>query len=265
MKKGLSVLLFATFILFFFVPLIYLAMMGFTYDYRHPMFIPDRWSLRWWHFVFARRDLVQAVGLSFFIATITTGLSLIICIPAAYAFARIKFPFKRMFLFSFLLTNAFPRVGIFISIAVMFFRMGIMGTFWGVIMVHMINSLLFMVWIPAGSFRSVKKQQEEAVRDVGAGPLRAFFAVTLPQARPGIIVASVFTFLGSLEEAQGTLIVGMPNYRTIPVQLYGAIQEFPTTAGPVYAILLVIPTIVLMFLANKFVKGGIVASGMQMK
>jgi putative spermidine/putrescine transport system permease protein len=156
-------------------------------------------------------------------------------------------------------------VGIFISIAVMFFRMGIMGTFWGVIMVHMINSLLFMVWIPAGSFRSVKKQQEEAVRDVGAGPIRAFFAVTLPQARPGIIVASVFTFLGSLEEAQGTLIVGMPNYRTIPVQLYGAIQEFPTTAGPVYAILLVIPTIVLMFLANKFVKGGIVASGMQMK
>jgi len=264
-KKIFEIVLFVIFLFFFFGPLLNLVMMGFADEYRYPTFIPEVWSLRWWRFVFARDDLVRAMWLSFSIALATTIASLIICLPAAYAFARFKFPFKKVILFSFLLTNAFPRVGLFVTIGVLFFRMGIMGTLVGVMMVHMINTLMFMTWIPAGAFRAVRKQQEEAARDVGAGPFRAFISVTLPLAMPGIFVASIFTFLGSLEEAQGTLIVGMPNYRTIPVQLYSVIQEFSTTAAPVFAIILVIPTIVLMLLAGKFVKGGIVARGMMQK
>jgi len=264
-KRILEISIFAVFVFFFFGPLLNLAMMGFAYEYRYPMFIPEIWSFRWWRFVFARDDLVDAMLLSFAIATGTTILSLIVCLPAAYAFARFKFPFKRVFLFSFLLSNAFPRVGIFISIGVLFFRMGIMGTLTGVMMVHMLNSMMFMTWIPAGAFRNVRKQQEEAARDVGAGPFRAFVSVTLPLAMPGIFVASMFTFLGSLEESQGTLFVGMPNYRTVPVQLFSIIQEYPTTAAPVFAIILLIPTIVLMVIANKFLKGGVIASGMLQK
>lgn len=264
-KKIFEILIFTIFIFFFFGPLLNLVMMGFAYEYWYPMFIPEVWSLRWWRFVFARDDLVSAMFLSFSIALATTLLSLVICLPAAYAFARFKFPFKKMFIFSFLLANAFPRIGLFVTIGVLFFRMGIMGTLTGVMMIHMINTLMFMTWIPAGAFRAVRKQQEEAARDVGAGPFRAFLSVTLPLAMPGIFVACIFTFLGSLEEAQGTLIVGMPNYRTVPVQLYTVIQEFSTTAAPVVAIILVIPTIILMVIASKVVKGGIVAKGMMQK
>ena len=87
----------------------------------------------------------------------------------------------------------------------------------------MLGSIMLMIWLPANAFRSVPRQQEEAARDVGAGPIRTFLHVTLPMAWPGIAVAAMFTFIGSLGENQGTLLVGLPKYRTMPVELYGVI------------------------------------------
>lgn len=78
-----------------------------------------------------------------------------------------------------------------------------MGTFLGVVIIHVVNSLMFMTWIPSGSFKSVYRQQEESARDAGAGPLRTFFSITLPLAMPGIAVGGVFTFLGSLARGTG--------------------------------------------------------------
>ena len=126
-----------------------------------------------------------------------------------------------------------------------------MGTLPGVVLIHVLNSLMFMTWIPANAFRSIHSQQEESARDAGAGPVRTFFSITLPMAMPGIIVASVFTFLGSLEESQGTLLVGFPQIKTMPVELYGVIMQYPITAGPVLSLLLIIPTIVILVALRK--------------
>ena len=74
---------------------------------------------------------------------------------------------------------------------------------------------MVMTWIPAGAFKSVHKQQEEAGRDVGGSPLQVFRYITLPLAMPGIVTASIFTFLASLEESQGTLLIGMPKVKAL--------------------------------------------------
>ncbi len=136
-----------------------------------------------------------------------------------------------------------------------------MGTFLGVVIIHVVNSMMFMTWIPSGSFRAVYKQQEESARDVGAGPLKTFFHVTLPMAMPGIVVGSVFTFLGSLEEAQGTLLVGFPQVQTMPVALYGVIMEYPLTAGPVLSLILIIPTVLILFLVRKYMNADTMSKG----
>lgn len=104
---------------------------------------------------------------------------------------------------SFLLTNAFPKLGIYTSIGILFYKYNLMGTLLGVVIIHMINSMMFMVWLPCSAFQAVHKQQEEAARDVGAGPIRTFFQVSFPMAMPGIMVATLYTFLGSMEEAPG--------------------------------------------------------------
>ena len=60
---------------------------------------------------------------------------------------------------------------------------------------------------------------------MGAGPVRTFFKVTLPMAMPGIAVATLYTFLGSMEEAQGTMLVGLARIQTMPVAMYGIVLE----------------------------------------
>jgi putative spermidine/putrescine transport system permease protein len=190
---------------------------------------------------------------------------MVICIPAAYAIARFKFPGRRFFMLSFLLTNAFPKIGLYTSIGILYYRYNLMGTFLGVVIIHMINTMMFMVWLPAGAFGNVHRQQEEAARDAGAGPFRTFMKITFPMAMPGIAVGSIYTFLGSMEEMQGTFLVGVPQYRTMPVEMYSVIAEYPVMAGAVFAITLMIPTVVFLVLMRKYIGPDAIAGGFKLK
>ena len=251
--------------LFFFGPLLNLLLLAFSGKWQYPDKLPESWSLEWWRFTLEDPQILKSMLLSFLVATIVTIVSIIICIPAAYAFARLQFPFRRFFLFSYLLTNAFPKMGLYVAIAVLFYQLDLMNTFTGIVLIHIINTLMYMTWIPSAAFENVHRSQEEAARDAGASPFKVFWHITLPMAKPGIIVASVFTFLSSLDEAQGTFLVGIPDYKTMPVIMYSIIADYPSTAGAVFSILLTLPSIILLLLARKFVGADAMAAGMKMK
>ena len=68
---------------------------------------------------------------------------------------------------------------------------------------------------------------------------------------PGIAVSAMYTFLGSLEEAQGTLLVGFPEIKTMATSMYGVILDYPPMAGAVFSLILIIPTIILLLLCRK--------------
>lgn len=264
-SKFFEFIVFSVFLLFFYGPLLNLVLLAFANRYETPAVIPQEIGIKWWNFVLQQKNLVSSIGLSFLIAAITTAVSLIICVPAAYAFARFEFKGRKLFLFSFLFSNAFPKMGLYIAIGIIFYKFNLIGTLPGVVIIHMLNTMMFMTWIPSSAFRTIHRQQEEAARDVGAGPVRTFLSVTFPLALPGITVASIFTFLYSLEEAQGTMVVGLPTFRTMPIEMYGVILDFPATAGAVFAIILIIPTIVLLFLLRKFIGPEALSKGFKMK
>ncbi len=265
-RKFWEFIILAVFIIFFYGPLLNMVMLAFADKYEVPHVMPQQWGFDWWRYIFRQRSLITSMIQSFLIAIITTIVSMIFCIPAAYSIARFKYKGRKMFMLSFLLTNAFPKLGIYTSVAVLFYRYGLMGTYPGVVIIHMINSMMFMVWLPASAFRSVHRQQEEAARDVGAGPVRTFFKVTLPMAMPGISVATLYTFLGSMEEAQGTMLVGMGRIQTMPVAMYGIILDSSAVQiGAVFAILLILPSVVMIFLMRKYIGPEAIAGGFKMK
>ena len=264
-KKFWEFCVFVIFILFFYGPILNLLVLAFANVYDVPAIVPQEFGFRWWAFVFSQRNLVSSISLSFLFAIVTTVVSMALCIPAAYGIARFNFPFRRIFLLSFLLTNAFPKIGLYTSIGILYYRYNLIGTFAGVVIIHMINTMMYMVWLPAAAFGNVHRQQEEAARDLGAGPFRTFMKVTFPMAMPGIAVASVYTFLGSMEEMQGTFLVGVPQYRTMPVQMYNVITEYPVSAGAVFAIVLMIPTIFFLVLMRNYIGPSAIAGGFKLK
>ncbi|MDR1903117.1 MAG: ABC transporter permease subunit [Treponema sp.] len=264
-KKFWEFVILAIFLLFFYGPMLNLIMLAFANTYEVPAVIPQEFGFKWWKFIFSQKNLVSSISLSFIFAIVTTIVSMLLCIPAAYAIARFHFPGRRIFMLSFLLTNAFPKIGLYTSIGILYYRYNLIGTFLGVVIIHMINTMMYMVWLPAGAFGNVHRQQEEAARDVGAGPFRTFMKVTFPMAMPGIAVASIYTFLGSMEEMQGTFLVGVPQYRTMPVQMYSVISEYAVMAGAVFAITLMIPTVIFLIAMRKYIGPSAIAGGFKLK
>ena len=211
-------------------------MLAFAEQYQVPHVIPTKFGFQWWQYILSQDNLLQSIFSSFLIALFTTILSMIICLPAAYALARFEFKGKRFFLFSFLLSNAFPKIGLYTALGILFYKFQLMGTLAGVIIVHILNTMIFMIWIPSSSFQSIPIQQEEAARDMGAGPILTFMQITMPAAVPGIAVSG----------------------------MYGIILDYPPMAGAVFSLLLVIPTILLLWGCQKIFGKEIFSGGISM-
>lgn len=261
LRRAVGVILVLALGAFLLLPLFTLVLWAFADVWRFPNVVPQVWSLKWWDWVFHNGDVGKAIFYSLITAPVVTLVSAIICLPAAYAFSRMRFPGRRVFFIAMLAANAFPRFGIYIAIATLFFELNLINTYWGVVFVQLINTLVVMTWIPAAGFDAVSRELEEAARDAGAGPLRVFWRITLPLAMPGIIVASILAFLAALDEAQGTLLVGAPRIITMPVLMYSLVANYPEPVGAIFSILLSLPSLILLILARRFLIAGYLAAG----
>lgn len=251
--------------LFVFGPLVWLGLRAFTESWTFPNLLPSAWTLQWWPRVFSTPQLVGSVRLSFSFAITTVVLSSLVCLPAAYAFGRYAFPGRRLLLIALFATNAFPKIGLFVTIASLFYTLNLMTTYLGVVIVHLLGTVVFMTWIPAAAFAAVPRSLEEAARDVGARPWRVFARVTLPMAAPGIVVAMIMSFLASFDEAQGTFLVGAPRYLTMPIEMYSLVLNYPSQAAAVFSLVLSVPSVVLLLLVRRWVMGGHLAEGFQIR
>jgi putative spermidine/putrescine transport system permease protein len=260
-RRGLALILVFGLSSFLLLPLATLLVWAFADEWRYPSILPQHYSLRWWEWVFTNGDVGSAVRYSLLTAPVVTVLSAIICLPAAYSFSRFRFPLRRTLFISLLAANAFPKIGLYVAIATLFYRLNLMGTFWGVVLIQLVGTLVVMVWIPAAGFDGVPRELEEAARDAGAGPLRVFWRITLPLAMPAIIVAVFLAFLAAFDEAQGTLVVGSPHIVTMPVLMYTLVVNYPEPVGAIFSILLSAPSVILLLLARRYLLAGYLAAG----
>jgi len=260
-RRGMGLILVFAVSSFLMLPLLTLLLWAFADEWRYPSLVPQSVSLRWWDWVLTNGDVGSAVRYSFITAPVVTLIAAVICLPAAYSFSRFRFPGRRALFISLLAANAFPKIGLYVAIATLFYRLNLMGTYWGVVLIQLVGTLVAMVWIPAAGFDSVARELEDAARDAGAGPLRVFWSITLPLAMPAIIVASFLAFLNAFDEAQGTLIVGSPTIVTMPVLMYTLVVNYPEPVGAIFSILLSAPSVILLLVARRFLLAGYLAAG----
>lgn len=239
--------------LFILTPLVNVAIWAFTEVWRYPAVIPQKFGFRFWSDVLSRGDVHLAMATSLSLAAIVTALSALICLPASFAFARLSFPGRNLFFMSFLTVYAFPKFGLYITIATIFLGLGLIGNFWGVVLIQLVSTLMFMVWIPVTAFQNVDRRQEEAARDAGASPLRVFRSITLPQVLPAVSAAVVLTFVNTFYETEVAWLIGAPEVRTVPLLMIRFINsELVVQYGAVLSLMLWLPSFMLLMLARRF-------------
>jgi putative spermidine/putrescine transport system permease protein len=259
---GVGIVIATTLFLFIIGPMISIILWAFAIRWQYPSLIPTEFGFRWWGETFRRADIATAIPQSIGITVLSTLLSALVALPASYAFARIRFPGRQLFLLSFLATNAFPRFGLYITIAIIFFRLNLIGTVAGVIVIQVVNSLLLMIWIPTAAFRSVDRSLEEAALDVGASRLRVFVQITLPLVFPASAAALLLSAVNIFYEAQASLIIGLPNVRTVPVLMYSLTNnQLVVQYGAILMFVTWVPSLLLLAFAQKFLRGRYFAAG----
>ena len=243
-----------------FGPIANLVLWAFAERWFWPHALPSQYGFAFWQRVFSPRGGAwESMGLSIGIALLTVVISLALAIPAGYALARRAVPLRAVLMLLFLLPQAFPTLPIYMNIARLFYSVGLNGTVPGVVLVHSLHGLVLAVWIAAAAFASVDRQQEEAARNLGAGPLWAFVTITLPAALPGLLASAIFVFLDSLDEFTATYFVGVPDITTMPLMMFNAAMGGNYQIASITALVLLLPSIGFMLLIERFLKADVIA------
>lgn len=243
-----------------FGPLVNLLLWAVTERWYYPHMLPIDYGFSYWGKVFAPRgNAMTSLSTSVLIACLSVVLSLLLAVPAGYALARLRLPFRSLILLALLLPNAFPNLPIYVNIARIFYQFGLNGTILGVVLVHTTHGLVYAVWIGTAAFAAIDTELEEAARSSGASALRAFWDVMLPLAAPGLMASAIFVFLESLDEFTGTYFVGAPDVVTMPLLLYTAGAGGNYQIASITALILLVPSIAFMFVVERFLRADVLA------
>jgi putative spermidine/putrescine transport system permease protein len=207
-------------------------------------------SLRWYHSVFGDASLIRAFLLSILIATVSSLISLLAGIPAAYVIARRNL----RFLDAMLLTPiTFPAVVFGGALLMVLSPIGLVRTVPGLIAAHVLMTLPFVIRTMVATIHGIDVALEDAATILGAGRLRVFRYVILPLAVPGMISALSFAFIISFDEFSVSLFLVGTGVMTLPLEMYQRMQFIinPTIAAA--SVLLVGITFALVFVLDRVV------------
>jgi putative spermidine/putrescine transport system permease protein len=144
-------------------------------------------------------------------------------------------------------------IAMFLSRA--FYMFGLAQTFVGLVIGHTLLSMPYMLRILSTSFEAIPQDIIDAARNLGAGKLSLVRRVLVPMVMPGLFAGAIFTFITSLEEFNLTFVIGTPTFQTIPTVLFSYLgYHFVRTNAAVVSIILMVPSIALLFIAERVLK-----------
>lgn len=189
---------------------------------------------------------------SFYVASATTLIGLLLGSLTAYAFARLRMFLREPLLMLALFVQMLPPIAIVIPLYLIFKTVGLMDHIGTLVLIYTSFVLVYVIWIMTGYFRSIPPDLEDAARIDGCSRLGAFWRVMVPVAKPGFVATGTLAFLLSWDEFMYALIfTNSMNAKTLPV----AISEFSTQYGTNYGMMLtggVLATVIPLLLALAF-------------
>jgi multiple sugar transport system permease protein len=231
-----------------------------------PSVFPEVWKWTTFSEVLADERFLSWLRTSLIVAVASTAIVVVVAIPAAYFTARFKFRGRMAFLFLVLVTQMFSPTSLVVGIYREFFTFDLVNTYMALILTNAAFNLAFAIWILHGFFASIPRELEEASELDGCGRFGTLWRVMLPLTLPGLVTATIFTFIAAwneyvvaltlmLDDSKKPLTVGINSYVT------GYEQNWDQLFGA--SIIAIVPVVVLFALIEKHLVGGLTSGAVK--
>jgi multiple sugar transport system permease protein len=220
------------------------------------------WLTESYETIFKDPNFKKGLTNSVIIAGLTTLICLTIGSVAAYALARVNFLGRRPVLSLVLAISFFPPVAIIAPLFLQFTSLGIINTYWAVIIPDVLISLPLTVYLLVAYFRELPRSLEEAAKVDGATTWQAFWRITIPLSMPGVVTTGLLTFIFAWNEflfANTFTLDPTVQPATVLIPQFATIYTTDYGAQAAAAIVLTLPLVILVLFFQKKIVSGLTA------
>ncbi len=235
----------AIMILLMYFPLVMVVIFSFNESRLSANF--TGFSLKWYETLANDRDLKEALLNSILLGVLSCGISAVIGTLGAVGMARVKYKSKGMMEYLSTIPIMIPEIILGMVFLVFFSMLNLPFGMITLVIAHTTFCIPYIFMMVKARLVGIDKSLEEAARDLGAGPIRTFFDITMPLIAPAVLSGSLLAFAMSFDDVVISIFVNGPRLNTLPVKVYAQLKTGVTPEiNALCTIILVVITVVLL-------------------
>ncbi len=267
-KKLWSVAYFGTIIvlvLFFLLPLLWMVLNSFKTPIeivQIPPSIAFTPTLRNYENVFGQQNFLKYMWNSLVVAGGSVILGLLIGLPAAFSIARYK---QHKLAVLILVSRIVPGITFLLPLFIMFRKFNMVDSYSALILSHLLVGLPFIIWVMVPFFEAIPMDMYDAARVDGCSVTQTFLRIILPVSVPGIVTASILSFIFSWNNFMFSIILATNDTKTVPVAIFNFIAYAQIDWGGLMAaaVIITLPVLVITIITQKYVIRGLTAGAVK--
>ncbi|MCY6958503.1 sugar ABC transporter permease [Clostridium brassicae] len=217
--------------------------------------------------VIEETDFLVWIKNSLIVCTAVAAVQVIMTLPAAYAFSRLRFTGRKYGLMTLLILQMFPATMAIPAILSIAYRVPFGMDNLAFLIVVLCGSSAYNIWLMKGFVDGIPKELDESAFVDGATNWKIFTKIIMPLSKPILVVIFFFSFIAMFGEfmISGALLKS-PEVKTLVLGLNGLMVSGNSTNWPVYAaasVMATVPLAILFVFIQKFITKGLVAGAVK--
>lgn len=227
---------------------------------------PDQWTLENYKKVLVETDFIYWVRNSLIICTVVATVQLVLSVPAAFAFSKLRFKGRRKGLMSLLILQMFPAAMALPAIIAVVYNLGLTDKPWVLILI-LAGGSAYNIWLLKGAVDGIPTDLVEAAYIDGASTSQVFFKIILPLLRNMMIVIFLFAFIAAYSEFIFTsALIKDKSLQTVATGMRKFITNNFSANWTQYsaaAIMASVPLVVIFMACQKYISKGLVSGAVK--
>lgn len=238
----------AIMILLMYFPLVMVVIFSFNESRLSANF--TGFSLKWYETLANDRDLKEALFNSILLGVLSCGISAVIGTLGAVGMARVKYKTKGMMEYLSTIPIMIPEIILGMVFLVFFSMLNLPFGMITLVIAHTTFCIPYIFMMVKARLVGIDKSLEEAARDLGAGPIRTFFDITMPLIAPAVLSGSLLAFAMSFDDVVISIFVNGPRLNTLPVKVYAQLKTGVTPEINALCTIILVVIIVVLLLSS---------------